>query len=224
MGYKIDFSKISLAALQERIAERHLIPSQTILREDLERRILWLREKGLTTVAELYTWLRDEKNVATMIESGYFSPEYAKVLLRYIKGMIAKPRKLRDFSWISDGTITALAAVGVTTTPQLYEAVQASGSIQEYAARLGVDHVELTILVKQTDLTRVQWVNHTFARVLYEAGYDTVSRIQQSDYQTMYNEVIALNRARRLYNGNIGLNDMRFLVEVSADIELDFSY
>ena len=138
--------------------------------------------------------------------------------------MIAKPRKLSDFSWISGATISKLQNAGIKNTAQLYEGVKSYGSIRAFADQLSLDEAEVTVLVKQTDLTRIQWVNHTFARVLYEAGYDTVSKVQAGDYEAMYTQVTELNRARELYKGNIGLNDMKILVEVSSVVEPEIDY
>ena len=224
MGYRIDLSAITIDSYQEMLATRHLIPSQGILKEDIERRFLWFRENGISNVSELVKLLSDADTASEMIDSGHFSTDYIKVLLRHIKGMIGKPRKLSDFRWIAGTTIDKLQSAGIKNTAQLYEGVKSHESIRAFADQLSLDEAELTVLVKQTDLTRIQWVNHTFARVLYEAGYDTVQKVQAGDYEAMYTQVTELNRARELYKGNIGLNDMKVLVEVSSVVKPEIDY
>jgi hypothetical protein len=63
-------------------------------------------------------------------------------------------------------------------------------------------------------------VNHTFAYVLLEAGYETVKIVADADYKEMYIKIKKLNKEREFYKGSIGEHDMKVLVE-SAQI-LDF--
>ncbi len=42
--------------------------------------------------------------------------------------------------------------------------------------QIGISENELLRLAKLTDLSRIRWVNHAFAYVLFEAKYDTVEK------------------------------------------------
>ncbi len=74
------------------------------------------------------------------------------------------------------------------------------------------------------DLSRIKWVNHTFANVLYEAGYDTVEKVAKADPAVLYETIKALNEKRQLYKGHIGKNDMQLCIEFANDVPLDISY
>ena len=79
-------------------------------------------------------------------------------------------------------------------------------------------------LTKLTDLSRIRWVNHTFAFVLLEAGYDTVEKVANSDYKELYEKVKKLNEERNLYKGHIGLHDMKLCVEAAQDVSFEIEY
>ena len=79
-------------------------------------------------------------------------------------------------------------------------------------------------LAHLTDLSRIRWVNHTFASVLYKADYDSVEKVAHADYQTLYEDVKKLNDERNLYKGQIGVHDMKLCVEAAQDVSLEVEF
>jgi hypothetical protein len=73
-------------------------------------------------------------------------------------------------------------------------------------------------------LSRIRWVGTTFARMLYELGVDTVEKVTQSDPVDLHSRVNRLNKENNIYKGQIGLNDMRILVNIANDLSLDIKY
>jgi hypothetical protein len=67
-------------------------------------------------------------------------------------------------------------------------------------------------------------VNHTFAYVLLEAGYDTAEKVADADYQELYEKVKKLNEEREIYKGPIGVHDMKLCVDAAKDLTLDIEY
>ena len=145
-------------------------------------------------------------------------------MLRHIKGLLAKPRKLRDFTWISNNIIEKLAAEGIKNTKELYEKAVNEKNCNTLANMLSVDKNEFLELVKETDLTRIQWVNSTFSRALYEAGYDTVDKVKIAHGETLFNKILEVNKAKNLYKGNIGLNDIKICIEAAGEVEQEIEY
>lgn len=221
MAYQIDLANITLSQYQNKLKTRYLIPSQQILKENLEKRFDFFRGKGITNLKELLKLLKDKKEYSSLLESGHFSEEYLKVLLRNIKGMLTKARKLSDFSWISRGTLIKLEKAGIKA--QLYKKVLSFKNIDDFTAFYYLDSEEARLLIRQCDLTRIQWVNHSFARALYEAGYDSPAKIAKVDYKKLYQDIIQTNEKKQLYKGKIGLNDTKLLVEVSQDIKTEIN-
>ena len=71
---------------------------------------------------------------------------------------------------------------------------------------------------------RIKWVNHTFAYVLLEAGYDTAEKVADADYKELYEKVKKLNEEREIYKGHIGVHDMKLCVEAAKDVSLEVEY
>ena len=79
-------------------------------------------------------------------------------------------------------------------------------------------------LTKLTDISRIRWVNHTFAYVLLEAGYDTVEKVANADSQELYETVKKLNSERKIYNAHIGVRDMKRVIEFAGDLAREIAY
>ena len=107
---------------------------------------------------------------------------------------------------------------------QLYEYALTDKGFNSLLQISGSDKNILTKLIKQCDLTRIQWVNSTFARVLYEAGFDTVSNVASADHETLYRKITEINRDNKYYKGKIGLNDMKICIEAAGEVEQEIDY
>jgi hypothetical protein len=79
-------------------------------------------------------------------------------------------------------------------------------------------------LTKLTDLSRIKWVNHTFAYVLLEAGYDTAEKVANADSQKMYEIIKQLNKERENYNAHIGERDMKMCIESAKGLSFEIEY
>ena len=67
-------------------------------------------------------------------------------------------------------------------------------------------------------------MNHTFAYVLMEAGYDTTEAVAKADYQALYETVKQLNKEREIYKANIGPNDMKLCIESARGLDFEIVY
>ena len=67
-------------------------------------------------------------------------------------------------------------------------------------------------------------MNHTFAYVLLEAGYDSAEKVADADHQELFEKVKKLNEEREIYKGHIGVHDMKLCVEVAQTLSFDIQY
>lgn len=219
MAYTIDLEQLSLEDYKEIIKRREHIPSQLILKDAIEERFAYFKDQGIGHAQELLNYLKKKENIIDAAGDPIFTQDYLTVLLRHLKGMLAKPRKLVDFSWINPEIITKFKNLGIKNTKQLYDKILLADTRKDQLQKAGITDEEIYELERETDLTRIQWVNHTFARVLYEAGYETIEKIQNADYKQLHLDVLAANREKDLFKGNIGLKDMHVLVGLAQDIQ-----
>ncbi|MCG8307034.1 MAG: DUF4332 domain-containing protein [Cytophagales bacterium] len=99
-----------------------------------------------------------------------------------------------------------------------------SNQRSELSNKTGVSKIELMKLTKLTDLSRIRWVNHTFAYVLLEAGYDTAEKVANADPQVLYETVKQLNKEREIYNAHIGVRDMKMCIDAANGLDFEIEY
>ena len=80
------------------------------------------------------------------------------------------------------------------------------------------------LITQLCDLTRIKWVNSTFAFVLYTCGYKTTEAVAKADYTKLYEDILSQNKEKQLYKGNIGLNDVKLCVEEAKKLTIDITY
>ncbi len=224
MGYHIDLKTISLDSYRVLLENKTLIPSRMILKENLESRIEELKNTGINNLEELFKLLKKKENIEKLKKQEIFTNDFLLTLKREINSMLPKPNRFCDFIFLDKDLIKILADHGFKQTKQLFERVMTPEDREILSKELGISIEDTLMLAKLTDISRIQWVNHTFAYVIYKAGYDSVKKISQADYKTLYNEIKALNKRNELYKGNISLKDMKILVEAAKMPPLDIIY
>lgn len=224
MGYYLDFSLITIDQYKEKLKKKTMIPSRMILKENLDERFSYFKGLGIENVLELEKILKKKEKVVELANEKCLSEDFLIALGRELKAIQTKPRKFKDFLGISEETISKLEKNGIKSTKHLYDKVITKNDRKKTAKATGISEEEVLELTKLTDLTRIQWVNGTFASVLYKAGYDTIEKVVKADYEELYNTVKKLNAEQKLYKGSIGLNDMKILVEAAAEVPQDIEF
>lgn len=224
MGYYLDFSLITIDQYKGKLKKKTMIPSRMILKENLDERFSYFQGLGIKNILELEKILKKKEKVMELAKEKCLSEDFLIALGRELKAIQTKPRKFKDFLGISEETISKLEKNGIKSTKHLYDKVVTKNDRKETAKNTGISEEEILELTKLTDLTRIQWVNGTFASVLYKAGYDTVEKVVKADYEELYNTVKKLNAEQKLYKGNIGLNDMKILVEAAGEVPQDIEF
>jgi hypothetical protein len=60
--------------------------------------------------------------------------------------------------------------------------------------------------------------------MLYELGIDTVEKASKADPEKLHASINLLNKERKIYKGQIGLNDMKIFVNAAKEIPLEIEY
>lgn len=224
MAYSVVLENISLDAYQKTLKSADLLPSRKILQERLAANFSAIKKQQIDTVAELRKALSSKVKLQDLARQSGVAEEYLQKLRAEVNSLKRKPNKLRDFPDTPDEVVTALEQHGIKNTRQLFDKVLTSTQRSELAKQTGVGKKDILRLAKLTDLSRIRWVGHTFAFVLYELGYDTVEKVAAADYKVLYEAVKQLNEERQLYKGHIGLHDMKLTVEAAKDVSNDIEY
>lgn len=219
MSYSIDFSKITLEQYEKELRKKILIPSRQILKEKMDVHFNAFKNMNIKNLEELFFTVSNKKTKADLLKDKNISDEYLTVLHRELKSIQSKPLKLREFNWISGDTINKVEQAGIANTKLLYERLGKSKDRKQFSKTIGVDEKEITELLKLSDLTRIQWVNATFAHVLIAAGFDTAEKVSKANHEDLYNKIASKNDEMKLYKGKIGLNDMKICIEAAKSID-----
>jgi hypothetical protein len=224
MGYQQDLSKISLTEYRDRLQKADLVPSRKVIQEELNARFKKLGQQGIQTLEELRLILNSKKKLQTLAENSGIPGDYLTLLGREIRSILRKPNKIRDFPEMKEEVVIALEKEGINNTQQLYPFILNPEKRTELAAKTGIDQKTILRLASLADLSRVRWVNHTFAFVLLETGYHSVKELAQADYPELHKRVNELNAKHRWFKGQIGLHDMKLTVASAREVEAEVAF
>ena len=224
MGYYIDLEKISIDKYKEILTSADLLPSRMILKENINKNFDILKNQTVKNLDELLKILKNKQKLQDFSKQSGLNENYLTILVREIKSYRPKPNKIKDFPSIIDDVILKFENIGIKNTLQLFDKVLTPKSRIEISKQSGIDENEVLKITKLTDLSRIRWVNHTFAYVLFEAKYDTVEKVANADCKELYDTIKQLNDERKIYKAHIGLHDMNLCVEAAKDVSLEIKY
>lgn len=223
MSYYIDLKQISLDDYKTVLNESDLIPSWKVLVDKMEY-INTLKKNDLKNIDELYNILNNKRKYSELLSLSGIDDDYLKVLRRAINSFKPKPNKFKDFPSLSEDIINNLFEFGYKNTQNLYNDILTKEQRVSLSKKIGITYEETVHLAKLTDLSRIKWVNHTFANVLLQSGYDTAKKVANANSKEMYIKIIELNGQKNLYKGHIGESDMNKCIESATILDFDIEY
>jgi len=224
MGYYINLQTISIDRYKKILQDTELIPSWKVLGEDIDINLDVIKKHHISNLDELLITLKDKRKIQQFSKQSGLPEKYLEVLKRVVSGYRQKPNRIKDFSCISEDIVIKLDKLGIKNTLKLYEKILTSSKRDEFSQKTRINKDDVLKLAKLTDLSRIRWVNHTFANVLLEAGYDTVEKVAKVDYKELYRTIKKLNEERNIYNAHIGLRDMKMVIESAQGLDYDIEY
>lgn len=216
MLYHIDAEKVSLEALRKRIEETDLVPSRASLLDGIKTKFDALEQYGITTFAGLRDALKNNNRLEALSKATEIDMQYLTLLRREIESYFPKPFPLKKFDWLPKDEITKLKKHGMPNSAALFNAISDIKSRIELANSTGVDNEILDAFARLVDLTRVQWVSPTTARMLVEAGYDSAASLAAADPEDLCQALERVNEGGRFFKGKIGLRDIKRLVRAAG--------
>ncbi|MBC8754099.1 DUF4332 domain-containing protein [Kordia sp. YSTF-M3] len=224
MGYYIDLKSISIDAYKDILKTKTFIPSWKILENDIDKNLNILKAHQINNLDELLITLKDKSKIQEFSKQSGLPENYLAVLKRVVKGYRPKPNRIKDFTCISEDIVLKLEKTGIKNTLKLYDEILTDEIRSQLSRKAGISDNEIMKLTKLTDLSRIRWVNHTFAYVLLESGYDTAEKVAKADYQELYETIKQLNNERKIYNAHIGVNDMKMIIESAQSLGFEIEY
>ena len=224
MGYYIDLKSISIDNYKEIIRTTELIPSWKILEKDINKNLNIIKKHDIKNLDELLIALKDKTKIQEFSKQSGLPENYLATLRRVVNGYQQKPNRIKDFICVDEDIVVQLEEIGIKNTFKLYEEIIVRKKRNEFSIKTGISKSEIIKLTKLTDLSRIRWVNHTFAYVLLESGYDTAEKVANADYKKLYETIKQLNKEREIYNAHIGERDMKMIIEFAQGLDFEIEY
>jgi hypothetical protein len=216
MTYSINAQNITLDDLMKRIKETDLVPSRSMLPEDIDRKFTGLMQNGIDTLEDLRKAVKTPKSIASLADKANISVEYLTLLRREIESYFPKAFPFSDFSWLDQNKIKRLESNGYKNTAQFYEWMEDKDKWGKEIQALGLDRDFIAQMFALADLTRIQWVNPTFAGMLYDAGFTGAESVAEADAEQLCKAVERINEEKKYFKGKIGLRDIKRLVKAAS--------
>ena len=224
MAYYIDLDKISIDNYQYKLKSAYLPPSRMILKDRTDERFSYFKSLGIKNVKELIQLLKKKDKFSELQKVECLSGDYLTILLRELNSILPKPNKISDFPGISKDIATSLEKIGIKNTEKLYPMVVTKVVRSQLSEITGLNHDTILELAKLTDLSRIKWVGPTFARMLYDVGVDTVRKASESDPVYLHASINKMNKEKKYFRGQIGLNDIKIFVNAAKEVPLEIEY
>jgi hypothetical protein len=217
-GYHIDLKKISLEDLKETLSTGYVLPSRSILKEEIESRFAVLGSMGINDLDGLFNELKTKKKVDRFAERSGLSKEYLTILRREVNSYRSKPIPLVKIPGIDDGTIDKLVSFRIKNTQQMYERGRTRSDRADLARETGLSIDIITDLVKMSDLSRILGVGPVFTRTLLNSGIDTVDKVSRSDPAVLYDRMVEMYKEQGFEKIDFVLRDMEWCVEMAKKL------
>jgi hypothetical protein len=196
--YHIDLTQFDLETFRHVLEAGKLLPSERILGEKMPERFATLESVGIENLQDLADALSTKKKLAQFAQETGLPQQYLVVLRRRVGAYTPKPVPLAKFPGVDSRYTERLAAVGIKHSKHLFERTKSKRDRAELAALADVPGDALSELVKLSDLVRAPYVGPVYARILYEAGADTLEKLAKSAPDTLLTRMIAVNEEQQI--------------------------
>jgi hypothetical protein len=101
----------------------------------------------------------------------------------------------------------------------LFDALESSKKRGEVVNTLEIDADFIDTIYSLVDLTRIQWVNPTVARMLVSVGYTNAEMVAKANVEDLCDKLDRVNKENKYFKGKIGLRDIKRLVKAASYVQ-----
>lgn len=224
MAYGLDLTQFNLARFRQTLETTDLLPGRRILREQIAERFAILESKGLDNLQALIDALSTKKKLVQFAQETGLPEDYLTILRRQARSYIPTPINLKEIPGVNSAHAERLAALGIKHSRHLFERARTRSDRAEVARQANISDEALLELVKLSDLARAGWVGPIFARLLYEAGADTLAALADQSLGDLYRELLAINERQRLTQASFSIKDVEACIETARQLPHEVEY
>jgi len=222
--YHVDLEQFSLEKFRHILETSELLPSRRILKEKIPERFAILEGMGIENLKELIDALSTRKKIERFSQESGLPRDYLEILKRQTKIYTPNPIPLKKIPGIAPEYTERLAAIGIKQTRQLFERAKSRKDRVELSRLADVPGDVLLELVKMSDLARAGWVGPIFARLIYEAGADTLEELSKRSPEELFERLRAVNEEQQLTKGSFTVKDIASCIEIANELPKVIEY
>ncbi len=222
--YHIDLAGFSLERFRRTLESDEMLPGRQVLKENISERFEILESMGLRNLKELIAVLKTKQKLEKFSQESGLPKDYLVILRRQANSYIPKPVNLRDIPAVDSGQIEKLASVGVKHSKHLFERARSRADRAKLSRLADVPGDDLLELVKLSDLARIGGVGPVFARILYEAGADSLEEFLKYSPDELFERLHAINQAKQYTRIMPSVKDIKFYLETAKELPKVIEY
>jgi hypothetical protein len=195
--YYINLDEYRLDMLKYDLQNRYLTPSRASLRERIPEKFALIEAQGITNLGQLIDALKTRKKLEVFSALSGLPVDYLVLLRREVNSYLPKPFDLKKVPEVDPQSLAKLESLGIKNTSQMFQRGRTRAGRAELEDQSGLSKAAVLEMVRLSDLARIWGVGPIFARILLEAGYDSVAGVAEASLEAMYEELNQLNRMKK---------------------------
>ena len=216
--YHIDLEQFSLEKFKRILETSELLPGRVVLKEKLAERFAILESTGISNLNEFIEALKTKGRLERFAQESGLPKDYLVILRREANSYLPKPFNLKDIPGVAPAHIERLASVGIKHTRHLFERARSKRDRAELSRLADVPGADLLELVKLSDLARIGGVGPVFARLLYEAGADSLEAFLRRSPEELFERLNAINAEQGYTRIMASLKDIKRCLETAKEL------
>lgn len=213
----MDMGQYSLEKFRRLIESQELSPGRRILKEQLQERFTVLESMGIANLGTLIDTLKTADRVQKFAVKSGLPADYLTVLSRHARSLTPVPLTLKDIPGVEPAYVDRLAAIGIRNAKQLFERSATPADRAALSMQASVPENVLLELVRMADIARVGYVGPIFARLIYEAGVDSLNAMATCQPEELYGRLVDVNNRLKLTKGSFTVRDVAYCIEAAKE-------
>lgn len=222
--YSLDLATITLNEFEEIVMSRELSAGRRLLAFYLPNVVHRLEKSGIHDLAALRQLLRSRKGFPRLAEELVVSFEFLNALYREINYCVPKPLPLTTLGVFSEDELDRLAQAGIRTAENLYEASLTKQARQDLAERLELVDSHLMAGLELADLSRIDGVGPTYAKILRDSGIRNCGAHSKIDSRVVWERIQQAKNNNGYAKSKIGLKDIEYFRRLCAKLTSDIEW
>ncbi|MDY6892825.1 MAG: DUF4332 domain-containing protein [Chloroflexota bacterium] len=222
--YHIDLENFSLDRFRHILETSELLPGRKVLKENIADRFGVLASRDIRNLKELIDALSTRNKIERFSRESGLPEDYLMILRREANSYVPKPVNLKEFPGVNHESLEKLSTAGITNTKHLFEKTTTRNDRENLSRLVNVSPDDLLELAKLSDLVRVAGVGPVFARIILDAGIDTLEMFSNSSPEESFEKVVAVNKEKQYTKIMATLKDVTLCINMAKDLPKVIEY